>query len=61
MLPVEFTFFSATLFLALVALLHWKRRRMLARQRVNRGLKGYVSSAPPTQGEAEREETAHAA
>ncbi len=43
MSPTEFTFFSVTLFLALVALLEWKRRRMLARQRVSRGLRGYVA------------------
>jgi hypothetical protein len=41
--PTEFTFFSVTLFLALVALLEWKRRRMVARQRVSRGLRGYVA------------------
>jgi len=47
--PIEFTFFSVTLFLALVALLEWKRRRMVARQRVSRGLRGYVAhrTAPP--------------
>jgi predicted DNA-binding transcriptional regulator len=44
--PIEFTFFSVTLFLALVALLLWKRRRMLARERVSKGLKGYVASTP---------------
>lgn len=43
MSPTEFTFFSVTLFLALVALLEWKRRRMVARQRVSRGLRGYVA------------------
>jgi len=36
MSPTEFTFFSVTLFLALVALLEWKRRRMVARQRISR-------------------------
>jgi hypothetical protein len=44
MSPIEFTFFSVTLFLALVALLEWKRRRMVARQRVSRGLRGYVAN-----------------
>ena len=43
MSPIEFTLFSVTLFLALVALLEWKRRRMVARQRVRRGLRGYVA------------------
>jgi hypothetical protein len=42
--PVEFTFFSVTLFLALAALLEWKRRRIAARERVSRGLKGYVAT-----------------
>jgi hypothetical protein len=46
--PIEFTFFSVTLFLALVALLEWKRRRMLARERMSRGLKGYVSNRTDT-------------
>src|SRR5215831_11455068 len=42
MSPTEIAFFSVTLFLALVALLQWKRRRMIAWERVSRGLKGYV-------------------
>jgi len=44
MSPTEIAFFSVTLFLALVALLQWKRRRMIARERVSRGLKGYVAN-----------------
>ena len=57
MSPTEFTFFSVTLFLALVALLEWKRRRMVARQRVSRGLRGYVANRAATrQGEAIEDE-----
>ena len=37
-------YFGATLFLALVALIKWKRRRDLASERVNRGLRGYVAA-----------------
>jgi hypothetical protein len=48
MVPIELTFFSVTLFLALVALLEWKRRRMKIQERVNKGLKGYVASTPTT-------------
>ena len=44
MSPAEFTFFSVTLFLALVALLEWKRRRDLVRQRVSKGLRGFVAN-----------------
>jgi len=47
MSPTEFTFFSVTLFLALVALLEWKRRRDLVRQRLSKGLKEFVSNTPP--------------
>ena len=49
--PIEFTFFSVTLFLALVALLEWKRRRMVARQRVSRGLRGYASRTTPRENQ----------
>ena len=47
MSPTEFTFFSVTLFLALVALLEWKRRREVVRKRLSRGLKGFVANTPP--------------
>ena len=40
----EIVYFGATLFLALVALTKWKRRRDLASERVNRGLRGYVAA-----------------
>ena len=50
--PTEYTFFSITLFLALVALLEWKRRRMAARERISRGLKEYVDNeTPPSETE----------
>ena len=45
MTPTEMTFFSVTLFLALVALLEWKRRRFIVRQRMKRGLRGYVANS----------------
>lgn len=40
----EIVYFGVTLFLALVALIKWKRRRDLASERVNRGLRGYVAA-----------------
>ena len=40
----EIVYFGVTLFLALVALTKWKRRRDLASERVNRGLRGYVAA-----------------
>jgi hypothetical protein len=52
-------YFGATLFLALVALIKWKRRRDLASERVNRGLRGYVaakSSLEHAGGEGGRKE-----
>jgi hypothetical protein len=53
--PIEFTFFSVTLFLALIALLEWKRRRIQARERVAKGLKEFVTNTPsaPEQAEAD--------
>ena len=59
MKPQDTVYFGATLFLALVALVKWKRRRDLAAERVNRGLRGYVAAevtvdhpkAEETQGE----------
>ena len=49
----EFFVFGVTLFLALVALINWKRRREQIARRVNRGLRQYVSPqalAPPATG-----------
>jgi hypothetical protein len=40
----EIVYFGATLFLALVVLIKWKRRRDTASERVNRGLRGYVAA-----------------
>jgi hypothetical protein len=45
MLPIQHTFFTITLYLALVALLKWKIRRDERVLRVNRNLKGYVAGA----------------
>ena len=44
MTPDEITFFSVTLFLALAALLTWKHRRDAMQARLNKGLRGYVTS-----------------
>ena len=59
MQPTEIAYFTISLFLALVALIQWKRRRDMISVRLNRGLRGYVAtrtaatSHPPhrTQGE----------
>ena len=42
----ECVVFGVTLFLALVVLLNWKRRRDRNVRRVNRGLRQYVSAKP---------------
>jgi len=46
MSPTDILVFSVTSFLALAALMYWRRRRMIVAQRVNRGLRGYVSGQP---------------
>ena len=42
---------SLSLFLALVALLKWKHRRMLIDRRINRGLRVYADNGPRMDGE----------
>ena len=44
MQPAAIAIFDVTLFLAITALIMWKRRRDLATARVNRGLRGYVAA-----------------
>jgi hypothetical protein len=44
MQPTEIALFAVTLFLALTALITWKRRRDAGAGRVNRGLRGYVAA-----------------
>jgi hypothetical protein len=44
MQPAIIAIFDVTLFLALTALIMWKRRRDLNASRVNRGLRGYVTA-----------------
>ena len=44
MLPTEIAYFTGTLFLALIVLIKWKRRRDLIAARLNRGLRGYVAA-----------------
>ena len=55
MRPQEILYFAAMLFLALVALIKWKRRRDLAARRVNRGLRGYVAAKTPPVAERTEE------
>jgi LPXTG-motif cell wall-anchored protein len=49
MQPAAIAVFGATLFLALAALITWKRRRDLNAARVNRGLRGYVAARSAVQ------------
>jgi hypothetical protein len=52
----ETYYFALLLFLALVALIKWKRRRDLAIKRMNRGLRGYVATeVPQASQQAEKE------
>jgi hypothetical protein len=44
MQPAAIAIFDVTLFLAITALIMWKRRRDLNAARVNRGLRGYVTA-----------------
>ena len=41
---MKIIYFSATMFLALLALVKWKRRRDIIAARLNRGLRGYVEA-----------------
>jgi len=55
----ELMYFSGTLFLALVVLLKWKRRRDLVQARFNRNLRVYISTAeyaPEDQAERQSDE-----
>jgi hypothetical protein len=51
----EIVYFGATLFLALAALIKWKRRRDLATARVNHGLRGYVAAEGTVEGRGAEE------
>jgi len=44
MQPAAIIIFDMTLFLAIAALIKWKRRRALNTVRINRGLRGYVTA-----------------
>jgi hypothetical protein len=46
MIPTNIVIVAVTLFLALAALMMWKRRRVMKARRMNRGLRGYVSGKP---------------
>ena len=39
--------FAVLLFLALAALLEWKRRRAIVQERLNRNLRDFVNNTPP--------------
>jgi len=41
---MKIIYFSATMFLALLAPVKWKRRRDMIAARLNRGLRGYVEA-----------------
>jgi hypothetical protein len=51
MQAAEITYFTVTLFLALLTLIKWKRRRDLIAARLNRGLRGYVGGKEKTDEE----------
>ena len=53
MSPNEIAVFGITLFLALVVLIEWKRRRKLIARRLNEGLRGYVSGKQATRSSRE--------
>jgi len=44
MQDTEIAYFTVTMFLALITLIKWKRRRDMIAARVNRGLRGYVDT-----------------
>ena len=44
MLPTEIAYFAVLMFLALAALIKWKRRRDETAARLRRGLCGYVAA-----------------
>jgi hypothetical protein len=44
MLPAEIVYFAVLMFLALAALIKWKRRRDETAARLKRGLCGYVAA-----------------
>ena len=47
MSAIETAIFGVVLLLALIALLHWKRRRDLVHERMNQKLRDYVAHTPP--------------
>jgi LPXTG-motif cell wall-anchored protein len=47
MTAIEIGIFGILLLLALVALLHWKRRRDQVHERLNQHLRDYVAHTPP--------------
>ncbi|HTS60509.1 MAG TPA: hypothetical protein VMH28_00720 [Candidatus Acidoferrales bacterium] len=49
--------FGITLFLALLSLMRWKRRRDLVRERMNSKLRGYVAVANGAQPDKPKETT----
>ena len=58
MSPTESLIFSVTLFLALVALLEWKRRRLAVQQKMRRGLRDYVvNTVDPLEHDEEKSDS----
>jgi hypothetical protein len=50
---IDIMFFAVLLFLALAALLEWKRRRAVVQDRLSRNLRDFVASTPPAPEQAE--------
>ena len=55
MLPTEIAYFTVLMFLALAALIKWKRRRDETAARLSRGLCGYVAANREVQAPAPSE------
>ena len=52
---VDIMFFAVMMFLALAALLEWKRRRTVVQERLSRNLRDFVHSTPPAPEQPETE------
>jgi hypothetical protein len=50
---IDIAFFAVTLFLALVALHGWKRRREVIQQKMDHGLREFIAHTPPAPQETE--------
>jgi len=52
---VDIVFFAVMMFLALAALLEWKRRRTVVQERLSRNLREFVHNTPPAPEQPETE------